>query len=142
MQYESADTADSYSPDKRRDARAAAHSAPSHNTRATSAFAAPYSAPTTVVPGEQPHSLSAVGHEIVVFLLSCQLGERTIRRTEPVHRGSLPRCISAAVTCEFVHGEPENKQVCRLSGLSRLQLQLQKIRKNMKMFDTHPSFHV
>jgi len=49
MQFESADTADSYSANKRGDARAATHSAPTHNTRATSAFAAPYAAPTPVV---------------------------------------------------------------------------------------------
>ena len=48
VQYESADTADSYSPNKRGDARAATHSAPTHNTRATSAFAASYSAPTSL----------------------------------------------------------------------------------------------
>ena len=67
MQLESADAADSYSADKRRDARAAAHSAPSHHTRAASTFPEAHSASTAVVPSEQPHSFSAVDHEIVVL---------------------------------------------------------------------------
>ena len=50
MQYESADAADSYSANKFGNARAETHSAPTHNTRATSAFAAPYSPPTPLVP--------------------------------------------------------------------------------------------
>lgn len=50
MQYESADTADSYSADKLGDAPAAAHSAPTHNTRATSSFAPSYSAATALEP--------------------------------------------------------------------------------------------
>ena len=62
-----ADTADSYSADKFGNTPAATHSAASHNTCAASAFAAPYSPPTPLVPSEQPHSLSAVDHQTLVL---------------------------------------------------------------------------